>query len=87
MVDVHHLPVQYRPVGADKWETPADVCGTCSDFDQGHLVPVSFCPEAAVKSEAYYDHLAGGPTPDWEWESGPDAAREGASQYTERNTS
>jgi hypothetical protein len=60
-----HLPVHYRPEGTERWMTPADVCGTCSDFARGHLVPVSFCPEAARESAAEYDYLAGGPRPEW----------------------
>lgn len=69
-----HQPVDYRPAGSDRCETPADVCGTCSDFERGHLVPVSFCAEARRKSEEFYGYLAGGPEPGWMWTFGPDAA-------------
>lgn len=70
-----HLPVQYRPRWADRFETPADVCDTCSDFGQGRLVPVSFCPLAAYKCEQWYAHLnCGAPEPDWCWLRGPDAS-------------
>lgn len=68
-----HLPVHYRPAGADRCETPADVCGTCSDLEQGMLVPVSFCPPAARKSAEEDEYLAGGAEPDWMWQRGPDA--------------
>lgn len=76
MQDGDHSPVDYRPVGIDRTETPADVCGTCSDFELGRLVPVSFCPAAARKSAEFYEYLAGGPEPEWMWESGPDATRQ-----------
>lgn len=70
-----HLPVSYRPEGVDRHEVPADVCGTCSNFEVGRLVPVSFCRDAARKSEEWYDYLASaGPEPEWLWQSGPDAA-------------
>ncbi len=70
----NHEPVHHRPAGADRCETPADVCGTCSDFEAGSLVPVSFCTEAAAKSREYHDWLSGsGERPDW-LDSG-DAAR------------
>lgn len=68
-----HLPVHYRPGGADRCETPADVCGTCSDLEGGLLVPVSFCPEAARKNAEEYDRMVGGPEPDWMWQRGTDA--------------
>lgn len=61
-----HLPVDYRPDGASRHETPAEVCGTCSDFESGRLVPVSFCPTAAAHSaeeEAWRTHQ--GPMPGW----------------------
>jgi hypothetical protein len=69
-----HLPVHYRPAGTDRWETPADVCAACSDFDLGRLVPVSFCPDAARASAEEHDYLAGGPKPAWMWQQGPDAS-------------
>lgn len=68
-----HEPIHYRPDTADRTETPADICGTCSDLDAGLLVPVSFCGEAGRKSEEYYAYLRGGPEPDWM--CSPDAAR------------
>lgn len=68
-----HLPVHYRPAGVDRFETPADVCGTCSDLERGLLVPVPFCPEASRKGAEEDDYLAGGPEPDWMWQRGPDA--------------
>jgi hypothetical protein len=69
-----HLPVSYRPEGADRFEVVADVCTTCSDFEAGRLVPVSFCPDAAVKCAEYYAFLADGSEPDWLWQRGADAA-------------
>ncbi len=68
-----HEPIHYRPTGADRTSTPADVCGTCSNLDVGLLAPVSFCPTAARKSEEYYAYLRGGPPPFWL--VSPDAAR------------
>ena len=47
-----HVPLDYRPAGADRTDTPADVCAACSDTDRGVLVPVSFCDEARQVSEA-----------------------------------
>jgi len=60
-----HLPLDYRPAGEPRWTVPADVCDTCSDFPQGQLVPVSFCPTASLRTQELYDFLNGGPRPDW----------------------
>jgi hypothetical protein len=61
-----HLPISYRPEGVDRFMAPADVCGTCSDFESGRLVPVSFCPEAKIKSDELYAYIHGdGPEPAW----------------------
>ena len=61
-----HIPVDYRPKGASRHSVQADVCGTCSDFAAGRLVPVSFCPEAGVKSEELYAYIQGlGARPAW----------------------
>lgn len=66
-----HLPVSYRPQWADRFEAVADVCGMCSDFEFGRLVPVSFCPEASARSDQYYAWLAGqAEEPSWRWEYG-----------------
>lgn len=48
-----HEPVHYY----DKDSTPgvnipAEVCGTCSDFEAGVLVPASFCETARVKLDS-----------------------------------
>lgn len=75
MDNLGHFLVGYRPAGVDRFETPADVCGTCSDFGQGQLVPVSFCVTAAQHTEEYYGYLTGGPKPLWMWEQETDAAR------------
>jgi hypothetical protein len=67
----NHEPVHYKP---GQWEMPCDVCGTCSDFEEGRLVPVSFCPQAQIRQvelDAYRDRV--GPRP--EWLDTPDAAR------------
>lgn len=70
-----HLPVHYRPVWADRFEIPADVCGFCSDFEAGRLVPVSFCPAAKQACEQWYAHVYhGAPEPEWCWLHGPDAS-------------
>lgn len=70
-----HLPVDYRPEWADRFEAVADVCGTCSDFEAGRLVPVSFCPEAKRKSDELYAWLAGqAEEPDWRWMRSGDAS-------------
>jgi hypothetical protein len=70
----NHEPVDYRSPGQDRFETPAEVCGTCSDFDSGTLVPVSFCPAAMAKSEEIEAwRRKQGPRP--EWLDMPDAAR------------
>lgn len=66
MPEHYHLPISYRPEGQDRFTAPADVCGTCSDFESGKLVPVSFCPEAKVKSEELYAYICqDGPRPEW----------------------
>lgn len=45
-MDVHEPEVIYF----DEWhvETPAEVCGGCSDGPAGIWVPASFCPQARV---------------------------------------
>ncbi len=67
----NHEPFHYKP---GQWETPCDVCGTCSDFEAGHLVPVTFCPEARGKQvELDAWRSLAGPRPDWL--DTPDSAR------------
>lgn len=62
-----HVPIDHRPEGQDRFTAPADVCGTCSDFQSGVLVPVSFCPEAKIKSDELNAWLWGdGPRPAWD---------------------
>lgn len=60
-----HLPLSYRPEGQDRFTAPADVCGTCSDFESGKLVPVSFCEAARIKSDELYAYI---------WDDGPEPA-------------
>lgn len=61
-----HLPIDYRPAGESRHSPPAEVCGTCSDFDAGRLVPVSFCEQAKAASEEFHLWLSGpGPRPLW----------------------
>jgi hypothetical protein len=68
-----HLPLQYRPDGEPRVIAPAEVCDTCSDFERGVLVPVSFCDLAWLNTEEYYDWLCGdGARPIWL--NSPDAA-------------
>jgi hypothetical protein len=78
-----HFPVEYRAASESRFSPPAEVCGTCSDFDAGMLVPVAFCLQAAERCEEYYCYLRGGLRPRWldeldPWDSmdpepGPDA--------------
>jgi len=64
-----HLPVDYRGQfehQESRFGPPGEVCDTCSDFDAGRLVPVSFCPDATEASEEYYAWLTNtGPKPVW----------------------
>lgn len=61
-----HLPVDYRPAHEPRWTVPADVCGTCSDFEAGVLVPVSFCAAAREHAEREYAWMRGlAPRPPW----------------------
>lgn len=70
----NHEPVEYRSPWQDRYEAPADLCSTCTDFETGQLVPVSFCTESAVKFAEEDAWLWGsGPRP--EWLDMPDAAR------------
>lgn len=72
-VNGSHLPLQYRPDGEPRVSVPAEVCGTCSDFERGLLVPVAFCDPARLNTEEYYAWLDGwGPRP--VWLDSPDAA-------------
>jgi hypothetical protein len=70
-----HLPVDYRGEfehDENRFGPPGEVCDTCSDFNAGRLVPVSFCPNASAAADQYYDWQVGdGPRP--EWLDGPDA--------------
>jgi hypothetical protein len=73
-----HHPMLYRSWNEDRFSPPAEICGVCSDFEEGLLVPVSFCPEADARCEEYYAWLNGhGPEPAWinnaGDEPGPDA--------------
>lgn len=66
VVEPQHLPIDYRPAGESRHTGPAEVCTTCSDFKQGILVPVSFCPIAAERStEMWAFHSGQGPRPTW----------------------
>lgn len=66
-----HVPVDYRPEGETRHAVPAEVCGTCSDFEAGRLVPVAFCPAALVKSDELHAYIRGlGPLPAWLSERG-----------------
>lgn len=52
-----HLPLDYRGEfehRENRFGSPGQVCDTCSNFEQGLLVPVSFCPPAQA-AQADYD--------------------------------
>lgn len=40
---MNHEPLLYRADTEDRHSVPSEVCDTCSDFERGRLVPVSFC--------------------------------------------
>jgi len=51
VVLVRHEPVLYRPERDSRHTIPAEVCRACSDFEQGVLVPASFCEQARTRLE------------------------------------
>lgn len=65
----NHLPVDYRgrfEQQENRYGPPGEVCDTCSDLEDGHLVPVAFCPRAYAALCEYEDWLAGaGERPVW----------------------
>lgn len=65
----NHLPVDYRgrfEHAESRFGPPGEVCDTCSDFDAGRLVPVSFCEPASSAADEYHAWLAGaGERPAW----------------------
>lgn len=44
----HYPDFLYNREDVDHLASPAELCGRCSDYATGHLVPVSFCPPAAA---------------------------------------
>ena len=65
--DLKHLPLDYRAPEESRYSPPADVCDTCSNFEAGLLVPVSFCEIAkkrAVELEEWH-RTPGGSAPFW----------------------
>lgn len=46
-----HEPIMYRPERESRHTMPAEVCVTCSDFDNGALVPASFCEYSSKQME------------------------------------
>lgn len=52
VVLVRHESVFYRPEGESRHTIPAEVCRACSDFEQGILIPVSFCEQAKARLES-----------------------------------
>jgi hypothetical protein len=64
-----HLPVDYRgrfEHEESRFGPPGDICDTCSDFERGQLVPISFCERAGAAFEEYHNWLYGdGTRPIW----------------------
>jgi hypothetical protein len=70
-----HLPVDYRgdfEREENRFGPPGQVCDTCSDFELGLLVPVSFC-EPALAAAAEYENWLQGTSPEPVWLARPDA--------------
>ena len=66
-LQIQHLPLDYRAPDEDRYGPPADVCDTCSNFETGVLVPVSFCQIALQRlTELEEWHASpGGMAPTW----------------------